>query len=420
MTRTSTQGSATAGSCADELAAFSRQAGLLITIATNGARRTTLDLLAAQATSLIGKPDAVRAWLSAAMEELGPALLHGDGWVVAVGTSFELTELMPAPLAASATSATCAEALELLASAPSGVTTLVVVDSLAIVDDEPGVVALVEAARRRPRTAVLLEGPSAAATEQVDIGEAGSEPAGVDILGPVVGRGAARALARHPKLTELTVYLAVHEEGTPSWVWSEALWPGRAMPAQTIANRASELRGLLGFAPDGRPRLRKDGERYCLVDVRTDWSIVRNLAAPSGNLDRWRAALALVRGRPFTGLREASWSRVEGHETEIEQTITDCALRTSAALLDQGDPAPAAWAAEQGLKAVPWDERLHRALMKAGAAAGNLGKVEATLRHLALALDIDGDPLKGVHPETARLYGQLSGRNRPAATSQAR
>ena len=35
---------------------------------------------------------------------------------------------------------------------------------------------------------------------------------------------------------------------------------------------------------------------------------------------------------------------------------------------------------------------------------------EATLRHLALVLEIDGDPLRGVHPETAALYARLSGR----------
>jgi hypothetical protein len=32
------------------------------------------------------------------------------------------------------------------------------------------------------------------------------------------------------------------------------------------------------------------------------------------------------------------------------------------------------------------------------------------LRHLALVLEIDGDPLRGVHPETAALYARLSGR----------
>lgn len=388
---------------------------LVITLEERGPRRTTLDLVAARATSVTGTPEEIGTRLAAAMVELGPALERSGGRALAAGTADELVELGPEALMGREAASSCDEALDWLAATPAGVPVIVVVMASLVAVDEAGVVALVEAARRRAGTAVLLGGASPAAAEQMEAVEGAPATVAVGVLGPVEVHGTAPELARHPKLTALTVYLAVHPEGAASRSWAEALWPERLVPGQTIANRASELRQLLGFAPDGRPRLRRDGERYYLVDVRTDWSLARTLAAPSGDLERWRAALSLVRGRPFSGLREASWTRVEGHEAEIERILTECALRTSAALLDHGDPAGAAWAAEQGLKAVPWDERLHRALMRAGAAAGNLGQVESTLRHLAIALEIEGDPLGGVHPETARLYGQLSGRGRNGA-----
>lgn len=188
------------------------------------------------------------------------------------------------------------------------------------------------------------------------------------------------------------------------------LWPERDVPPQTIANRLSELRRLLGFAPDGRPRLRRSGDRHQLVDVTTDWARFRALAHEDETPTSWRQALELIRGRPFSKLREASWTSVEGLESEIEKAVVDCASRLTFDLLAAGDPGGATWAAQRGLRAVPWDEQLHRMAMRAAAAAGNRGQVESTLRHLALVLELDGNPLDRVHPETARLYAQLSGR----------
>ena len=96
-------------------------------------------------------------------------------------------------------------------------------------------------------------------------------------------------------------------------------------------------------------------------------------------------------------------------------------LAASATLLYQrlSSPPPLLWtttallgalAAHQGLRAAPWDERLHRVLMRSADLAGNRAGVEATLRHLALVLEVEGDPLRHVHPETAALYARLVGR----------
>lgn len=444
---------------------------LVVTLGADGARRTLLDVVAAGSTSVAGPRVAVRTLLQRAVDELRPVVAGHAGRLVLVGDVEPAgADRSPADSSASedgeatARVASCAAAWAMVDGARSDQVVVVLVGPDTAGSDPAGVVALVEAAARRDRSAVVVGGPCEPCQERVVLDEGdepgadGSRPAPasvgravvsrsvalaawkattgpgeagrgdaeeaafaeVDLLGPVAVRGAAAGLSGHPKLTELAVYLVLHEGGAPSRVWAEALWPERIVPPQTIANRLSELRRLLGFAPDGRPRLRRDGDRHQLADVRTDWGRARVLAAPSAGPEQWRAALALVRGRPFTGLRDAGWTHVEGHAAEIERVLTDCALRASAALLADERPDEAAWAAEQGLRAVPWDERLHRALMRAGAAAGDLGRVEETLRHLALALEIDGDPLGRVHPETARLYRELSARTSEAPGARQR
>ena len=232
----------------------------------------------------------------------------------------------------------------------------------------------------------------------------------IGVLGPTEIRGGDGSLVGRPRLSELVVYLAMHPGGVSTKTWSAALWPERRVPPQTVANRLSEARGLLGFAADGRPRLRRTGERHFVSEVDTDWSRFVRLAASRSPAD-WRAALGLVRGRPFGDLAEGSWTVLEGFVGEIEAAVVDCALRLGEHCLSNGDPDGASFAAQMAVRASPWDERLHRLLMRAADAAGNRSGVEEILRHLALLLEVDGDPLLGVHPETAALYGQLSGRS---------
>lgn len=232
-------------------------------------------------------------------------------------------------------------------------------------------------------------------------------PMEVAILGPIEIRGVDPTLRNRPVLTELVVYLALHQEGVVTRVWANALWPDRIVPPQTISNRLSEARQLLGFAPDNRPRLRRGGERHLIADIETDWGRFQSLAARS-DPEAWRSALSLVRGRPLLDLAQGQWAVMEGIVAEIEQGVVECGLNLGRALLGSNDPDGAAWAAQMALRCAPWDERLHRLLMRAADAAGNREGIDAALRHLALVLEIDGDPLKGVHPQTAALYGRLA------------
>jgi DNA-binding SARP family transcriptional activator len=236
-----------------------------------------------------------------------------------------------------------------------------------------------------------------------------SHPVEVAILGPVEIRNTDEPFGGHPLLTELVVYLAMHPEGATTSAWETAVWPNRRMPQQTIANRLSEARRALGDAPDGRPRLRKVDERHLIADVRTDWDEFSSLAQ-ADDVASWRGALELVRGRPFGDLQQGQWALLEGFSAEIEHAISALALRYGGYALRCGDPDGATWAAHRGLRATPWDERLYRMLMEAADANGDRAGVEQTLRHLALVLEIDGDPLRAVHPETVRLYERLLGR----------
>ena len=241
-------------------------------------------------------------------------------------------------------------------------------------------------------------------------------PVEVAVLGQIEVRGAPGSLDKRPKLTELIVYLAMHPEGATTATWQNALWPDRRMPAQTVANRLSEARRLLGMELDGTPRLRRSAERHRLTGVTTDWERFCVLADTHRDHTSWRYALDLVRGRLFDDLQEGQWTVFEGFCGEIEAAIIDCALRYGEDRLLAGDPGATAWAAQRALRASPYDERLHRLLMRAADASGNRSGVDAVYRNLRIIIDIEGDGICSVHPETAALYEQLSGRNVGALT----
>jgi DNA-binding SARP family transcriptional activator len=231
----------------------------------------------------------------------------------------------------------------------------------------------------------------------------------VAVLGPVELRGAVQSFDRRPTLTELVAYLALHSEGATTATWATAVWPDRRVPLQTIANRLSEARRALGPAADGLPRLRRRADRHVLVDVTTDWERFRRLAAAGSDESR-HAALELVRGRPFANLRSGSWTVLDGLEGEIVAAVTACARDLAESMLARGEADRAARAARRGLRVAPWDERLHRLLMRAADAVGDRAGIDAVLRRLAAVLETDGDPLQAVHPETAALYSDLTTR----------
>jgi len=240
----------------------------------------------------------------------------------------------------------------------------------------------------------------------------------IRILGPADVRGAARPFDRARAWTlELVAYLAMHPGGVTTDQWSTALWPERMMAPSSLHSTASAARRTLGVASTGVDHLPRSHGRLALGEtVKTDWDHFVGLASAE-DPESWRAALELVRGRPFDGLRSPDWALLEGIEASIEAGVVDLACRLAEASLTQRDPSVAERAARQALRVSPYDERLFRILMRAADMAGNPAGVESVMAELVHLVAGEVEPFDVVHPETLELYRTLSRRSGAAPRS---
>jgi DNA-binding SARP family transcriptional activator len=243
-----------------------------------------------------------------------------------------------------------------------------------------------------------------------DIAEPGRPAVEVRVLGQVEILGAARQFTR-AWAVELVVYLAVHPGGVNNEQWATALWPERAMAASSLHSTASAARRSLGTSSSGDDHLPRSRGRLALgPDVKTDWDRFVDLSK-STTSDDWRQALRLIRGRPFDGLRSPDWVVLEGILATVDAVVVDLACRYAERCLEALDPPGAEWAARQGLRVSPYDERLYRVLLKASDAAGNPAGVESIMAELVHLVADDVEPFDAVHPETLSLYRKLSRRS---------
>jgi DNA-binding SARP family transcriptional activator len=279
----------------------------------------------------------------------------------------------------------------------------------------------VRAAPARPRaTATLVtsgdmgNGRDAAARSESSVpdgaGGVGPEIV-VAVLGPIEIRGAMRPFTR-AWAEELVVYLAMHPKGASNEAWSTALWPDRLMAPSSLHSTASVARRSLGQSANGSDHLPRSHGRLALAPtVGTDWDSFVALAE-SDRPEQWHRALALVRGRPFEGLRSSDWPILEGIAPAIEAAVVDLSGRLAGSYLRQGNAGAAEWAARRGLVVSRYDERLYRMLMRAADAAGNPAGVDAVMAELLRLVADEIEPLDAVHPSTMDLYRQLSRRRR--------
>ena len=173
---------------------------------------------------------------------------------------------------------------------------------------------------------------------------AGSPEVEVAVLGPVEIRGAARGFTR-AWAKELVVYLAMHPGGAANETWATALWPERLMAPSSLHSTASVARRSLGTARDGTDHLPRAHGRLALAStVGTDWARFQALAT-SDDPERWCAALSMVRGRPFEGIRATDWSILDGTAPAIESAVVDLSGRLAGVRLRAGDPRGAEWSA---------------------------------------------------------------------------
>jgi DNA-binding SARP family transcriptional activator len=238
----------------------------------------------------------------------------------------------------------------------------------------------------------------------------------IGVLGTFTVNGAPAAL--QPAQSQLILALALNgQDGLSNGQLCYLLGadPDHPKPSDSLRQLIVRTRRQLGRAADGREWIVHLGAgQYALhPDARFDWADFEELSE-RGMQDRDRAslrdALALIRGKPFTGCYHW-WLDLAFTET-VRAQIVDAAELLAELELGAGDPSASARAARTGLSGDAAAEQLWRAVMRAEHAAGNLAGVrEAWSRCLDTMTDIaaDGEP----HPDTAALYQQLIGGGRP-------
>ncbi|MEM7341094.1 MAG: hypothetical protein AAF467_20725 [Actinomycetota bacterium] len=144
---------------------------------------------------------------------------------------------------------------------------------------------------------------------------------------------------------------------------THALWDGQLVSQSRFPNLMAELRARVGrhHLPEAR-----DG-RYGVAGIGTDLDELDTFLTAADGVDDaaaaddLRAALALVRGVPFTPPAERFWAWT-GDESflaaRVEAAIAEAAARLAGIERRHGDLDGARWACEQGLTASPTDEQL--------------------------------------------------------------
>ncbi|MBT2439956.1 LysM peptidoglycan-binding domain-containing protein [Streptomyces sp. ISL-36] len=262
-------------------------------------------------------------------------------------------------------------------------------------------------------TAVAATQPAEPAADAVT--EAG--PA-VLLLGPISIEGASGRIDsnRLTAATELVTFLALNP-GVDHHAIDDALWPGRLVNKQMRNAVISRTRSWLGKDADGQahlPRVQDTGDsRYRLGPAVTcDWTRFQRFARTGlarhdedGDL-ALRRALALVRGRPFTGIDPQRYAWAEPAIQEMVSAVVDVAYELSGRCREADDIPSALWAARRGLLAAEESEMLHRQIFLAHHAADDID----ALREAAARLTRINEQLLGgvdMEAETAELLRNL-------------
>jgi DNA-binding SARP family transcriptional activator len=222
------------------------------------------------------------------------------------------------------------------------------------------------------------------------------------------------------KAMEAVAYLACRDRSVPVEDVRDALWPTGATSLKTLQNVVSDARSTLGASRDGEPLLPlpESGAYHLSRRVGTDADVFRALTREAARLPDEQVeevaslledALRLVTGEPFVGVaRGYAW--VSHQRGALVAEVVDAAEELAEVRLAEGDWRAAEWAARQGLRAFPCDERLYRLLMRAAHAAGNVAGVQRVFDELCAVVadpELGVEPDDTVHPETLGLFEEL-------------
>ena len=220
------------------------------------------------------------------------------------------------------------------------------------------------------------------------------QPLRINILGPVEVTGVIADGPLGDKQAELLAYLALHGKATAHEL-DDALWPGRRVDRLTRNSFIYRTRSHVGRAQFPV----KEHDHYALAEhVHTDWDDFTRLAhrglraGPAGAADL-RAALDLVRDRPFLGIDPRNYTWADALIQEMTTAVADVAHCLASLLADTGDHLAAARAAAIGLHVEPTSDQLHQDALDAALARHDVAEARRlSERHDALleALDPDG------------------------------
>ncbi|GAA2694121.1 bacterial transcriptional activator domain-containing protein [Streptomyces lunalinharesii] len=245
-----------------------------------------------------------------------------------------------------------------------------------------------------PAVHVTLPAPTAAAAPEPATASADGGPT-VSLLGPISVEGAGGRIdsSRRNAAVELVAFLALNP-GVDHHAIDDALWPGRPVGKELRNPVISRTRSWFGTDTDGNfylPRVQDTGDsRYRLGPaVTNDWARFQDLARTGltrhdedGDL-ALRRALALVRGRPFTGIDPQRYAWAEPIIQEMVSAIVDVAYELAERRREAGDVSSALWAARRGLLAAEESEILHRQVFLAHHTAGDIEALRDAAAHLA-------------------------------------
>ncbi len=249
---------------------------------------------------------------------------------------------------------------------------------------------------------------------------------GVEVIVHVLGEVHATAPPGDDLLTipkqkslEALTYLALRESPVDREELQAALWPSGTNTLKTFHNTIWAARKALSTARPDSDLFPDPAEgRYTLSEgMVTDYGLFSELVALADEREDAREAamllaeaLTLVHGEPFTGGgRGYAW--VAPHTGLIIAQVVDAAEELAEVRLAGDDWRGAEWAARQGLKVCPYEERLYRLLMRSAFAAGSLPGVRRVYDELTslLADPDDGvEPEDTVHPDTVALLDRLT------------
>ena len=209
-------------------------------------------------------------------------------------------------------------------------------------------------------------------------------PIMVDAAGPLDG-------PRRDLATEIVIAASLQREGLHDAVLRSAVWP-RGVPDDVMAAAIADVQRWLGTGSDGRPRLRQDDDGLWRLapDVRTDWDVLRSLAAQTEGPAEGALlsqALQLVRGELFSATPSGryGWFTFSRAARDARVVITTVARRSAQLAAGHGRVAEAVVAVRAGLRAVPTSELLWRDLIalagrsEPDAGAGVVAEIYETL-----------------------------------------